>query len=112
MTDAVTATPAALEAIARLRAAHGPLVLHQSGGCCEGSAPICLRDEELPAGPNDVCLGRLAGVPFYIDADQYARWGHPSFVIDVALGAADGFSLEALDGLHFLSSAPGAGCGR
>jgi uncharacterized protein (DUF779 family) len=105
-TVAVAATPAALEVIHRLEAAHGPLMFFQSGGCCDGTSPICLKDGELPAGPHDVCLGQIGGAPFYIDSDQYARWGTPRFLIDVSSGAAMGFSLEGLEGVHFVSRAP------
>ena len=100
----VTATPEALEAIARLRAAHGPLAFFQSGGCCEGSSPICLKDGELPPGPNDVLLGTVGDAPFYIDHDQDERWHRPALVLDVAPGAAEGFSLEGLDGVHFVTA--------
>jgi uncharacterized protein (DUF779 family) len=99
----VTATPDALEAIERLRAVHGPLAFFQSGGCCDGSSPICLKDGELPAGPNDVLLGTVGGAPFYIDSDQDERWRRPTLVLDVAEGAAMGFSLEGLDGVHFMT---------
>jgi uncharacterized protein (DUF779 family) len=102
----VVATQAALEAIARLEAAYGPLVFFQSGGCCDGTAPICLKDGELPAGPHDIELGRLGGARFYIDADQYERWGRPRFEIDVSPGAAEGFSLEGLIGVHFVTRTP------
>jgi uncharacterized protein (DUF779 family) len=103
---AVGATPAALEVIHRLEAAHGPLAFFQSGGCCDGTSPICLKDGELPAGPHDVRLGEIGGAPFYIDAEQYERWGKPQFLIDVAAGAAEGFSLEALESVHFISRSP------
>jgi uncharacterized protein (DUF779 family) len=103
---AVGVTPAALEVIRRLESAHGPLAFFQSGGCCDGSSAICLKDGELPAGPHDVLLGRIGDAPFYIDSDQYKRWGTPRFLIDVAPGAAEGFSLEGLDGVHFVSRAP------
>ena len=103
---AVTATPAALEVIHRLEAAHGPLMFFQSGGCCDGTSPICLKEGELPAGPHDVRLGQIGGAPFYIDSDQYQRWGTPRFLIDVSSGAAMGFSLEGLEGVHFVSRAP------
>ena len=63
----VAATPAALEVIHRLEAAHGPLAFFQSGGCCDGTAAICLKDGELPASPNDLRLGQIGGAPFYID---------------------------------------------
>ena len=75
--------------IERLRAAHGPLVFFQSGGCCDGSSPMCLRAGELPPAPGDVRLGEIGGAAFYIDADQDERWRRPDFVIDVAPGAAD-----------------------
>lgn len=103
---AVQATPAALEAIRRLEAAHGPVMFFQSGGCCDGTSPMCLKDGELPLGPQDVRLGELGGAPFYIDAEQYERWGRPRFEIDVAAGAAEGFSLEGLDGVHFVTRMP------
>ncbi len=103
---AVGATPAALEVIERLESAHGPLAFFQSGGCCDGTSPICLKDGELPAGPNDVRLGDIGGAPFFIDSDQYQRWGKPRFLIDVAPDAAEGFSLEGLIGVHFISRTP------
>jgi uncharacterized protein (DUF779 family) len=102
----VTATPAAVEAIARLSAAHGRLALFQSGGCCDGSSPICVKAAELPPSPRDVLLGDVGGAPFYIDADQYERWGRPAFVIDARPGAADGLSLEGLVDMHFVTRAP------
>jgi uncharacterized protein len=100
---AVTASPAALEMIHRLGAAHGALTFLQSGGCCNGSSPICLRQGELPLGPQDVRLGEIGGAPFYIDSEQYERWHRPHLTIDVSPGAADGFSLEGLEGLHFVT---------
>jgi uncharacterized protein (DUF779 family) len=102
----VTATAAAVEAIERLREKHGSIVFHQSGGCCEGSAAMCLTEAELPAGPNDVRLGCIAGAPFLIDRDQFERWGRPEFLIDVVPGAGEGFSLEGPEGIHFVSRAP------
>ena len=102
----ISATDAALEELARLRARFGRLMLFQSGGCCDGSSPLCLNEGELLVGPNDLLLGELGGVPFYIDAEQYERWNRPAFVLDVAPGAAEGFSLEALDDVHFVSRTP------
>jgi uncharacterized protein (DUF779 family) len=102
----VQATPQALEVLERLKARHGALVIHQSGGCCDGSSPICLPAAELPAGPGDVLLGDVSGTPVYIDADQDARWGHPDLLIDVSHGPAMGFSLEGVDGVHFVAVAP------
>jgi uncharacterized protein len=103
MRPAVFSTPEALEAIHRLEADHGPLMFFQSGGCCDGSSPICLKAGELPVGPNDIRLGTLGDAPFYIDAEQYERWGSPRFLIDVSPGAAEGFSLEGLIDVHFVT---------
>ncbi|HET8759048.1 MAG TPA: DUF779 domain-containing protein [Solirubrobacteraceae bacterium] len=105
----MTATAAALEAIARLGAAHGPLELFQSGGCCDGSSPICLLKDELPVAAGDVLLGAPGGVPFYIDADMYERWGRPDFVLDVAPGPPEGFSLGPEDA-HFVVRSGAATC--
>jgi uncharacterized protein (DUF779 family) len=102
----VTATARALEAIALLEPVHGRLAFFQSGGCCDGSSPICLADGELPPGPGDRLLGHVGGAPFYIDADQYERWGRPRFVLDVSPGAPEGFSLGPPDG-HFVARTAG-----
>ena len=101
MSERVTASPAALELLERLQARHGDLILHVSGGCCDGSSPMCLRAGDLPASPHDVRLGTLVGVPVVIDGEQDRRWRRPAFRLDIAAGEAGGFSLEALDGLHF-----------
>jgi uncharacterized protein (DUF779 family) len=99
----VAASTAALEAIDRLQADRGPLMFYQSGGCCDGSLPICLEDGELVTGDGDVLLGEVAGCPFYIDARQDAAWGKPRLVLDVAPGAPEGFSLAAGDDRHFVT---------
>ena len=103
MGTAVRATPAADEVIHRLEQLHGPLMLFQSGGCCDGSSPICMRSGELPLSPGDERLGSIGGASFYIDSEQYERWGRPSFLIDVRPGAAEGFSLEGLLDVHFVT---------
>jgi uncharacterized protein (DUF779 family) len=87
----------------RLAYKHGPLAIFQSGGCCDGSLPLCLLASEMEPSPNDVRLGHVAGAPFYIDAEQYERWGEPQFLLDVADGAPEGFSLGEPDG-HFVSA--------
>jgi len=102
-TGRVRATDAALAAIERLRARHGPLVFVQSGGCCDGSSPVCLAEGEILLGPNDIVTGELAGCPFIIDRDQDAGWNEPFFLIDVAPGGGDTFSLEGPDGIHFVA---------
>jgi uncharacterized protein len=103
----VVATVAARAVLRNLKATFGPLILVQSGGCCDGSSPICLHEGELLLGEDDRQLGELEGVPFYCDGEQFERWHRPRFVLDVAPGPAEGFSLEALAGVHFrtLSSA-------
>ena len=99
----VVATDAALAAIERLTAAHGTLMFYESEGCCDGSSPICLRAGELVLGPGDVLLGEVGGAPFSIGAEQYERWHRPSLLLDLSAGPAPGFSLEAPDGLHFVT---------
>ena len=100
--DRVRATPDALEVIERLAAEHGPLVFLQSGGCCDGSSPICVRKGDLPIGPGDVCVGDAGPASFFVDRELDARWGKPRYVVDVSPGAGDTFSLEGLDDLHFV----------
>jgi uncharacterized protein (DUF779 family) len=103
----VTATAEALRAIRTLSAAHGPLAFFQSGGCCDGSLPICLKDGELPPGPGDILLGTVGDAPFYVDAEQYGRWGSPHLVLDLGTGAAEGFSLSPPQE-HFVTRTPAA----
>jgi hypothetical protein len=101
--DELSATEAALAELASLREQHGPLMLFQSGGCCEGSSPLCLHEGELLVGANDLLLGAIAGTPFYIDSDQYGRWRSPAFVLDLVPGASDTMSLEGMDDVHFVT---------
>ena len=96
----VTAEAEAL--IARLATQHGPLMFHQSGGCCDGSSPMCLQRGELRVGDGDVYLGDIAGCPFYMSADQFAYWQHTQLIIDVTKGRGASFSLEIPLGLRFL----------
>ncbi len=103
MAERVVATPAAVEVIDRLGAEYGPVMFFQSGGCCDGSSPMCLRDGELPLSRTDLRLGEIGGAPFYIDSEQYERWRRPRFLIDVSPGAAEGFSLEGLVDVHFVT---------
>ena len=101
--NAISATEAARAELASLRERHGPLMLFLSGGCCDGSSPLCLHEGELLRGPNDLLLGDVDGTPFYIDADQYDRWNKPTLVLDLSDGPSDTFSLEGPDGVHFLA---------
>jgi hypothetical protein len=103
MATRVSATPAALELIGRLQARHGPLMFHQSGGCCDGSAPMCFPRGELQVGEADVQLGEIGGQPFYISAAQFEYWGHTHLIIDVVPGRGGMFSLEGPEGIRFLT---------
>lgn len=98
----VTATPAAVDLIAELVEEHGPLMFHQSGGCCDGSAPMCFVRGEMRLGSRDVHLGDVGGQPFYIGGDQYERWKHTTLILDVVPGRGAGFSIEAPRGVRFL----------
>jgi uncharacterized protein (DUF779 family) len=105
----ITADAAAL--LARLQDAHGPLMFHQSGGCCDGSSPMCYPLGDFLVGDRDVLLGVLdipgpqgaQAVPVWISGPQYQAWKHTQLVIDVVPGRGGGFSLEAPEGLRFLS---------
>ena len=101
MVERVLATDAALELIERLKATHGPLMFHHSGGCCDGSAPMCYPDGEFRTGGNDVRLGEIGGAAVYMDADQFAYWKHTQLIIDVIEGHGGTFSLEGPEGKSF-----------
>ncbi|SCC91246.1 conserved hypothetical protein [Thiomonas sp. X19] len=99
----VIATTAALELIAKLKATHGELMFHQSGGCCDGSAPMCFAAGEFLVGEADRLLGSIGGVPFYIGLAQFEYWKHTQLIIDVVPGRGGMFSLEGSTGLRFLT---------
>jgi uncharacterized protein (DUF779 family) len=99
----VDATPAALELIERLRAKHGPLMFHQSGGCCDGSSPMCYPLGDFIVGGSDVKLGEIGGAPFYMSESQFGYWQHTKLVIDVVEGRGGMFSLENGEGVRFLT---------
>jgi uncharacterized protein len=103
MVNRVEITPAAREVVERLRAMHGPLLFHQSGGCCDGSAPMCYPAGDFRVGPQDVLLGRIADCDFYIGAAQFEYWKHTQLTVDVVSGRGAGFSLEAPEGVRFLT---------
>jgi len=106
----IVATEAAAAELGRLKAEHGPLELFLSGGCCDGSSPMCFPAGEFRVGSHDLLLGEVGGCPFYVDAEQYERWNRPSFVLDVAPGEGSGMSLEGLHDLHFRLAVPTAAC--
>jgi uncharacterized protein (DUF779 family) len=99
----VAVTADAAELVRRLQAMHGDLVFHQSGGCCDGSAPMCFPRGEFRIGERDVYLGTIADVPFYIGARQFEYWQHTHLTIDVVPGRGSGFSVEAPEGVRFLT---------
>ena len=99
----VLCTPAAVELIRTVRAKHGPVMFHQSGGCCDGSAPMCFPQGEFLLGDHDRLLGEIDGAPFYISGPQFAYWRHTQLVIDVVPGRGGMFSLEGSEGLRFLT---------
>ena len=101
MLNRVTATPAALELITTLIEQHGELMFHQSGGCCDGSSPMCYARGEMILGERDLQLGEIGGQPFYIDREQYAAWGEAELLIDVVTGRGGMFSLEGGEGVRF-----------
>ena len=103
MVERVVATEAALQLIDRLEKIHGPVMFHQSGGCCDGSSPMCYPKEEFRVGESDVLLGEIGGAPFYISKDQYEYWKHTQLIIDVVDGRGGMFSLEGPEGKRFLT---------
>ena len=104
----VAVTAEAADLLRRLRGGHGPLMFHQSGGCCDGSSPMCYPLGEFATGPSDVLLGSLdlgdkaEPVPVWMSAAQFEYWSHTHLTIDVVPGRGGGFSLEAPLGVRFL----------
>ena len=98
----VLASPAAVEAIEGLVHDRGPVMFFQSGGCCDGSLPICFAEGEFVVGDNDILLGHVGGFPFYIDHRQYEVWKHTQLILDVGEGEPEGFSLAAGRDKHFV----------
>ena len=97
----VTATAPALQLIDTLRSRHGPVLFHQSGGCCDGSSPMCYPQDDFIVGDRDVELGEIGGAPFYISPSQFEYWKHTQLVIDVVEGRGGMFSLENGRGVRF-----------
>jgi uncharacterized protein (DUF779 family) len=105
--DRVAVTEQAAEMIRRLRDQHGPLMFHQSGGCCDGSSPMCFADGDFLIGDSDVLLGELAAgtpepVKIYMSVEQFEYWKHTHLTVDIVPGRGAGFSLEAPTGNRFL----------
>ncbi|MCA1020757.1 DUF779 domain-containing protein [Halobacillus litoralis] len=103
MVERVKATDTALELIDRLKKKHGPLLFHQSGGCCDGSSPMCYEEGDLMIGSQDVRLGEIGDTPFYMNKRQFDYWKHTQLIIDVVDGRGGMFSLEGVEGKRFLT---------
>ena len=101
MGDKVTATLAALAFLAEIIADHGPVLFHQSGGCCDGSSPMCYSLGEFLTGDSDLLLGTVEDTPFYISRPQFEYWKHTQLTLDVVPGRGGMFSLEGPEGLRF-----------
>lgn len=100
--DKVLITDQAKELIHRLKEQHGELMFHQSGGCCDGSSPMCYRQGQFRIGKSDVLLGTIAGCPFYMSKAQYEYWKHTQIIVDVTEGRGASFSLEIPLGVRFI----------
>jgi uncharacterized protein len=103
VTERVVFTPEAVALVAAPEASHGPLIFHLSGGCCEGSAPMCFRQSDFRVGASDVLLGAVEGCPFYVGAAQFDYWSGCQIIVEVATEGGDSFSLEAAEGVRFIA---------
>ena len=97
----IISTDKAAELIVKLEEMHGPLMFHQSGGCCDGSQPMCFSEGEFKTGSSDVCLGIINGCRFYMSRDQFEYWRHTQLILDVTPGRGSSFSLEIPLGVRF-----------
>src|ERR1700722_17113479 len=100
--ERVLSTEAAATLVRQLQDRYGSVLLHQSGGCCEGSAPMCFRRSGFRVAARDVLLGVIEGSPFYVSAAQFPYWANSQLTIDVVPDGGDSFSLEAADGVRFI----------
>ncbi|MCX6204182.1 MAG: DUF779 domain-containing protein [Bacteroidetes bacterium] len=102
MTKRVLVSPAAEKVIAELKEKFGPLMFHQSGGCCDGSQPMCFEKGEFKVGGSDVKIGTIADCEFFMSRDQFEYWKHTQLTIDITPGRGSSFSLEIPMGLRFI----------
>ncbi|MCM3571124.1 DUF779 domain-containing protein [Neobacillus mesonae] len=103
MVERVVATDTALSLIEHMKNIHGSIMLYQSGGCCDGSVPMCYREGDFRIGDSDVYLGSLGSVPFYMHKSQYEYWKHTQLIIDAATGPGAEFSLDSIEEQHFIT---------
>lgn len=102
MTKRVEITEEAAKIIDQLKERHGDLMFHQSGGCCDGSSPMCLEKGDLLLNENDVWLGTVHGCEFFMSKDQFEYWKHTHLMVDITKGRGSSFSLEIPLGLRFV----------
>ncbi len=102
MTNRLSITQAAVAVIEQLQQQHGALIFHQSGGCCDGSSPMCFAEGEFYIDTNDVLLGEVHGCPFYMSSFQFKYWQHTHLTLDVVKGRGASFSAEIPLGLRFV----------
>lgn len=103
MTKRISATPSAIALIEKLSAQYGPLIFIQSGGCCEGSGPLCMPANEFRPSPSDVILGEIAGAIFYMSDSQFSFSENTHTILDAMPGSGGSFSLECGTGLAFIT---------
>lgn len=102
MTQRISVTDDAIKIIDQLKERYGPLMFHQSGGCCDGSSPMCFENGDFKVGEGDIQLGIIADCPFYMSRDQYDYWKHTHLTVDVTPGRGSSFSLEIPLGVRFI----------
>ncbi|TVR85112.1 MAG: DUF779 domain-containing protein [Saprospirales bacterium] len=98
----VLVSDSAKKVVEELKSEYGKLLFHQSGGCCDGSSPMCYEDGELILGESDVWLGEVSGCDFYMSRDQFEYWKHTQLTLDVTKGRGSSFSLEIPLGIRFM----------
>lgn len=103
MIERVVATEEALQLIDSIKKVHGSILFYQSGGCCDGSAPMCYKEGDFLLGDSDVHLGSIGGTPFYMHASQYDYWKHTQLIIDAIKGRGATFSLDSIEDKHFIT---------
>ncbi|KIL44965.1 DUF779 domain-containing protein [Jeotgalibacillus soli] len=103
MVERVVATDETLRLLELLKEKHGPLLFHQSGGCCDGSSPMCYPEGDLMIGKQDIKLGEIGGSAFYMNKKQFDYWKHTQLIIDVVEGRGGMFSVEGVEGKRFLT---------
>lgn len=102
MVERVVATDKALALIEHIKGIHGPIMFYQSGGCCDGSVPMCYAEGDFQIGSADIYLGSIGDVPFYMHRSQYDYWKHTQLIIDAIEGRGATFSLDNVEDKHFI----------